>query len=114
MSPAHAKSAFPSEMLPLVWAWTASLANELDASHTVVRPLYIDTSRAAYEATARIAWSQMQEEARAARKGPGGIPLPDKPPPSPVEPVLPVVPSGGGGWLLLLLLVAVAAKGRGR
>lgn len=105
MDPAHAREPFPGEMLPLVWSWTARLAEDLDAHGTVVRPLYIDTTRAAYEQTARLAWEQMQEERR---RGPGGIPLPDKPPDSPVQP--PPPPSIGGGfpWWLLLVVAGVA------
>lgn len=113
---AHAKGAFPADMLPLVWAWTAKLAERIDESRAVVRRLYIDTSYRAYEATERQAWEQMKEY-RSATGGadvpliPPVPPIPDEPP---FTPPLPLLPGRGGfpWWLLILGIGLALGKGR--
>lgn len=74
MSAAHMREPYPAEYLPALWAWTARLAQGLDDEGTVVRPLYLDGSRAGYEDGARAAWSAMKDD------GWCRVPIPGRPP----------------------------------
>lgn len=115
MTREHANAVAPPELLAYFWASTKALAQQLDATQTVVRPLNVSYAWDQYEQAARDAWHVMKVErrARSTADTPATSPAPAI---SPAAPAKPAESSGwGGGLLLLVLLLAVGAtrkKGR--
>jgi hypothetical protein len=82
------------------WVWV-NVATELDERGTKIAPLYLDLTKQGYERAAREVYSRMLND------GPPGSmlpPLPDEPPPSPIDPgdILPRTP-GLPLWMWLLI-----------
>jgi hypothetical protein len=137
-STAHMKSEYPPEMTPLLWSWTRHLAEQLDGGHTVVRPLYIDTSRSGYEATEREAWDIMKRERAATGDDAEPVDSPDDVDPNvdegylspgdvtppgdildtmPGDPQIQPVPTKTGGfpwWLIAVAAVILVGGGKKR
>ena len=87
MSRAFRQSAMPDEGLALLWASIAQLAVDLDDSSTVLRPVDVAWTDAAYEQGARDTWEAIKDHARK-------VPVPT-PPRAPV-PEVPKPPPGSG------------------
>lgn len=99
-SRADAQAPVDDATVRVFWTSIAQLAGQLDATHTVLRPLYIDWSYPGFEAAAREAWRKMQEEGGSASAGPA---------PTSTEAA---AASGGNGLLIVLLLAAWATSRR--
>jgi len=98
---ADARAPVDDATVRLFWTSVASLAGQLDAAKTVIRPLYIDWSYAGFEAAAREAWRKMKEEGGSASAGPAPASAPE-----------PASESAGSGLLIVLLLAAWATSRR--
>lgn len=117
MSESHAKAEYPAGPLvstgpamPLSYFWetTGALAESLDAAQTVVRPLYIDNTMAAYQQGARDTWEEIKRGLDRVRRDPvPGIPDECKEDPSRCLPHPGRPPTVGWPWLLLAGVVVV-------
>jgi hypothetical protein len=110
MTKEHARAPADPGVIALLWQSTDELANQLDASGTVYKPLIVDWSYSGYEQAARDAWHQMQLDVQGGIIGPPPSPIPP-PAPSPEKPV-PAPPekkkgkgSGIGLFVFALLLL---------
>lgn len=112
MTKAQASAPYPTSLLGVYWDQVHDSAAALDASKTVVRPLPLDYSWAAYEQAARDAWEAMRRlEATKSASAPLPFPIPDKPPPPPITPPMPPF-IGGFGNLWLWVIVGAYVLGR--
>ncbi len=87
MTRAHRRAPLPDEALALLWSSLGRLALDLDDSSTVLRPVDVAWTDAAYEQGARDTWEAIKG---AAPK----LPLPKSPAPPP--PTMPEAPPGFG------------------
>lgn len=114
MTKDHAQAPADPAAVALFWESVDRLAQRLDGARTVVKPLIIDYTFAAYEQAARDAWREMQRVQTEVPSVPGRkpIPLPDdpEPPPVPHDPRRKPSPDkpakGGGDGILIALLIA--------
>lgn len=115
MTKEHAKSAYPSNMLGPLWGFAYTAADQLDAAHAKLAPLYLPVQYSDYEQAARDSWETMKRlypngVPSPVPRPPGTQPPPDVEVPNPgIEPPVPRLPDASGvGFLLLLLLLAFA------
>jgi hypothetical protein len=89
MSRSHRQAALPDDALALLWSSLAQLAIDLDDSSTVLRPVEVAWTDAAYEQGARDTWEAIKEHARK-------LPPPPTPPRAPVPEIPKEAPPGFG------------------
>lgn len=117
MTKAQAAAPYETSLLGVYWDQVHDSAAALDASKTVIRPLPLDYSWAAYEQAARDAWEAMRRLQKTDTPTPVQTsampPIAPVPLPPPVRPpdMTPVPVPKKTNWLIWVLLGALLIRG---